>query len=99
MIDLLRLGELLHQRNSLPDGTFKSGFGADGSVVSDHGGICMIAAPPVEAKDATGPRDCFDVIFLDNHLSDGDILKAAEAANRGVALSTMGYGAVAPIPY
>lgn len=74
-------------------------LGGDGVIVSDNQVAHTIPGTKVEAKDATGAGDCFNGIFLANYLCDGDILNAAETANRGAALSTTGYGAVDPIPY
>ncbi|NIZ60007.1 2-dehydro-3-deoxygluconokinase [Sedimentitalea sp. CY04] len=74
-------------------------LGADGVAVSSNGRILTIPGTPVDAKDATGAGDCFNGIFLANYLRDSDIAMAAETANRGAALSTMGYGAVDPIPF
>jgi len=74
-------------------------LGADGVAVSDGKAVHTISGTKVEAKDATGAGDCFNGIFLANYLRDGDILNAAETANRGAALSTTGYGAVDPIPF
>ena len=74
-------------------------LGADGVALSNDDGIRTISGTLVDAKDATGAGDCFNGIFLANYLRDGDIAKAAETANRGAAFSTMGYGAVDPIPF
>ena len=73
-------------------------LGADGVAISTGDGIKTIPGTLVDAKDATGAGDCFNGIFLANYLRDGDLLNAAETANRGAALSTTGYGAVDPIP-
>jgi 2-dehydro-3-deoxygluconokinase len=74
-------------------------LGADGVAVSDGNAIRTLPGTPVDAKDATGAGDCFNGIFLANYLQDGYLVKAAETANRGAALSTTGYGAVDPIPF
>ena len=74
-------------------------LGADGVAVSDGDTIRTLPGTPVDARDATGAGDCFNGIFLANYLADGNILNAAAIANRGAALSTMGYGAVDPIPF
>jgi len=48
--------------------------------------------------DATGAGDTFDGAFLAEWLNCGDPFAAAHYANAAAALSTQGYGAVAPIP-
>ena len=57
-----------------------------------------IAARAVAAVDATGAGDCFDGAFLAEFVRHGDPFVAARFANVAAALSTLGYGAVAPLP-
>ena len=58
----------------------------------------LAAANPVKAIDATGAGDCFDGSLL-ARLAAGDTLAdAVRYANAAAALSTLGHGAVAPIP-
>jgi 2-dehydro-3-deoxygluconokinase len=57
-----------------------------------------IAARAVAAVDATGAGDCFDGAFLAEFLRAGDPFAAARFANVAASLSTLGYGAVAPLP-
>jgi 2-dehydro-3-deoxygluconokinase len=52
----------------------------------------------VEAVDATGAGDAFDGNFLAEYLRAGAAFEAARFANAAAALSTTGYGAVAPLP-
>jgi len=52
----------------------------------------------VNAVDATGAGDCFDGAFLTEYVRLGDPFAAARFANVAAALSTLGYGAVAPLP-
>ena len=56
--------------------------------------------PPyvVEVVDATAAGDTFDGAFLAEYLTGRDALAAARYANAAAALSTTGYGAVAPMP-
>ncbi|WP_265516820.1 sugar kinase [Nitratireductor luteus] len=70
-------------------------------------GGCLVATPDerrrvpgirVEAVDATAAGDTFDGNFLAEFLSHGDPFQAARFANAAAALSTRGYGAVAPMP-
>ncbi len=68
---------------------------------------CLLATPKdrfrlpphrVEAVDATGAGDTFDGAFLSRLLAGDDLETAGRYANVAAALSTLGYGAVAPIP-
>ena len=52
----------------------------------------------VNAVDATGAGDTFAGALLARLLAGEDPLAAARYANAAAALSTTGYGAVAPIP-
>ncbi len=57
-----------------------------------------LAPFPVSAVDATGAGDCFDGAFLAEFVRSADPFAAARFANVAAALSTLGYGAVAPLP-
>lgn len=58
----------------------------------------LAAARAVQAVDATGAGDCFDGSLL-ARLAAGDTLAdAVRYANAAAGLSTLGHGAVAPIP-
>jgi 2-dehydro-3-deoxygluconokinase len=72
--------------------------GALGVRVFWDGRAADVPAHPVRPVDATGAGDCFDGAFLARMLA-GDAPDAAAAyAGVAAALSTTGYGAVAPIP-
>jgi 2-dehydro-3-deoxygluconokinase len=73
--------------------------GRDGALLATADGTMVRAAPhPVVAVDATGAGDTFCGAFL-ARIVLGDAPEAALAyANAAAALSTTGYGAVAPIP-
>lgn len=58
----------------------------------------LIAAMPVKAVDATGAGDTFDGNFLAEIAAGRDAFAAARYANAAAALSTLGFGAVAPMP-
>ncbi|MFD2261687.1 sugar kinase [Lacibacterium aquatile] len=73
-------------------------LGKEGALVSDASGKDRIAGLPVQAVDATGAGDTFDGAFLAEYLRTKDARKAARYGNAAAALSTQGYGAVAPIP-
>jgi 2-dehydro-3-deoxygluconokinase len=73
-------------------------LGAGGVLISTGGEVRHIPPRRVNAVDATGAGDCFNGIFLTHLLRSQDPFEAARIANTGAALSTTGYGAVAPIP-
>ena len=52
----------------------------------------------VTVVDATGAGDCFDGAFLAEFVRSADPFAAARFANVAAALSTLGYGALAPLP-
>jgi 2-dehydro-3-deoxygluconokinase len=52
----------------------------------------------VDAVDATGAGDCFGGAFIARLIEGDDPFSAARYANVAAALSTQGFGAVAPIP-
>jgi 2-dehydro-3-deoxygluconokinase len=73
-------------------------LGREGSLVSDGARRTPIAAYSVEAVDATGAGDCFDGSFLARLAAGDDSVSAARWASAAAALTTTGYGAVAPLP-
>ena len=52
----------------------------------------------VNAVDATGAGDCFDGALLARLHAGDDLVTAAHYANAAAALTTTGFGAVAPLP-
>jgi 2-dehydro-3-deoxygluconokinase len=72
--------------------------GAAGCVVATRDGRTRIPAHRVTAVDATGAGDTFAGALLARLLAGDDAVAAARYANAAAALSTTGYGAVAPIP-
>jgi len=74
-------------------------LGADGTLVATSERCERIGAFPVQAVDATAAGDTFDGAFLAEWLRHGDPFAAARYANAAAALSTQGYGAVAPMPH
>ena len=52
----------------------------------------------MNAVDATGAGDCFDGSFLARLAAGDDAISAARWASAAAALTTTGYGAVAPLP-
>jgi 2-dehydro-3-deoxygluconokinase len=73
-------------------------LGRDGSLASDGNRRTPISAFPVDAVDATGAGDCFDGSFLARLAAGDDAVSAARWASAAAALTTTGYGAVAPLP-
>lgn len=74
-------------------------LGKDGTMVATKAEKRHIPSRVVNAVDATGAGDTFDGAFLAEVLKSGDPFAAAAYANAAAALSTQGYGAVAPIPH
>ncbi len=73
-------------------------LGAEGALISDGTRRERLEGIAVDAVDATGAGDCFVGAFL-ARLSMGDSLwDAGSYANVAAALSTTGYGAIAPLP-
>lgn len=73
-------------------------LGPEGTLVADADTRTRVLSMKVEAVDATAAGDTFDGALL-ARLCDGASLEdAARYANAAAALSTTGYGAVAPMP-
>lgn len=73
-------------------------MGKIGTMVATAGRLEVIPARPVSAVDATGAGDTFDGAFLAEWVIHRDAFRAAAYANAAAALSTLGKGAVAPMP-
>ncbi|PDT14755.1 2-dehydro-3-deoxygluconokinase [Rhizobium sp. J15] len=73
-------------------------MGADGALVATPSERIRIPGRKVQTVDATGAGDTFDGAFLSMLARDASPVEAARYANAAAALSTKGYGAVAPIP-
>jgi len=73
-------------------------LGQEGCLVATPDGRRRVAGIKVKAVDATAAGDTFDGNFLAEYLRHGDPFEAARFANAAAALSTQGYGAVAPMP-
>lgn len=73
-------------------------LGADGALVATPERRQPIAARRVASLDATGAGDTFDGAFLTEWLRTGDPFRSGVYANAAAALSTLGQGAVAPMP-
>jgi 2-dehydro-3-deoxygluconokinase len=73
-------------------------LGHEGSLVATPERRERLVPIKVEAIDATGAGDCYDGAFLAEFIRTGDAFAAASYANVAAALSTQGFGAVAPLP-
>lgn len=73
-------------------------LGERGVIVSDGTRRETIAGFKVDAVDATGAGDCFCGAALARLAAGDALIDAARYANAAAALSTTGFGAVAPLP-
>lgn len=73
-------------------------LGAQGCWVSDASGVTRLPALAVTPLDSTGAGDCFAGTCLARLAAGDSLVDAARAANVAAALSTLGFGAVAPLP-
>ena len=73
-------------------------LGPEGALVSDGVKRERMAGYKVQAVDATGAGDCFCGACLARLAAGDSLWDAARYANAAAALSTTGFGAVAPLP-
>jgi 2-dehydro-3-deoxygluconokinase len=73
-------------------------LGKEGSYIATPNERRVVPGHVVNAVDATGAGDCFGGAFIARIVAGDDPFAAARYANVAAALSTQGYGAVAPIP-
>lgn len=73
-------------------------LGSRGTLVATPERRELIPAMRVDAVDATGAGDTFDGNFLAEIAAGRDAFAAARFANAAAALSTLGFGAVGPMP-
>lgn len=73
-------------------------LGAEGALIATPSETRIIPGYRVSHVDATGAGDVFDGAFLARLVAGDDVFTAAAYANAAAALSTTGYGAIAPIP-
>lgn len=85
-------------RDAGTTGTVVLKLGKDGAVIDDGTRREHVAAFRVEAVDATGAGDCFAGSLLARRCQGETWVQAVRYANAAAALSTLGYGAVDPIP-
>ncbi|MEM5386088.1 sugar kinase [Paraburkholderia phymatum] len=73
-------------------------LGKEGAYVATPDERRVVPGHAVNAVDATGAGDCFGGAFIARIVAGDDPFEAARYANVAAALSTQGFGAVAPIP-
>jgi 2-dehydro-3-deoxygluconokinase len=73
-------------------------MGREGVILATKEARHRLMPHRVDAVDATGAGDTFNGSFLARLIAGDTPLDAARYANAAAALSTTGYGAVAPIP-
>jgi 2-dehydro-3-deoxygluconokinase len=73
-------------------------LGREGSYIATRGERRVVPGHVVNAVDATGAGDCFGGAFIARIVAGDDPFTAARYANVAAALSTQGFGAVAPVP-
>ena len=73
-------------------------MGSQGALLATPDGRLRVAPHPCAPVDATGAGDVFCGSFLARHIAGDPPEAAARYAACAAALSTMGYGAVGPIP-
>ncbi len=73
-------------------------LGKDGSIIDDGRQRVAVPALRVDAIDATGAGDCFAGSLLARRCQGDSWEDAVRYANAAAALSTLGYGAVDPLP-
>ena len=73
-------------------------LGADGILVATAARSAVIPGFRVDAVDATGAGDAFTGALLAELVRGEELFAACRFANAAAALSTLGYGAIAPLP-
>jgi len=73
-------------------------LGKDGAIIDDGRTRTPMPALRVQAVDATGAGDCFAGSLLARRCQGDSWEEAVRYANTAAALSTLGYGAVDPLP-
>lgn len=73
-------------------------LGKDGAILATPQARQPVPGRVVEAVDATGAGDCFAGALLARLAAGDTVLDAVRYANAAAALTTTGFGAVAPIP-
>lgn len=79
-------------------GTVALTLGEQGAIIATASERQHLAPHMVDCVDATGAGDTFDGAFLARIAAGDTVFEAGAYANAAAALSTTGYGAIAPIP-
>ncbi|WP_439258457.1 sugar kinase [Lonepinella sp. BR2271] len=74
-------------------------MGKEGAMVATENERFIEKGHKVETVDATGAGDCFSGAFLTQIMQGKSLKESLYYANSAAALTTTGFGAVAPIPY
>jgi 2-dehydro-3-deoxygluconokinase len=74
-------------------------LGSSGAYVAGRQTRTQVAGLAVNVVDATGAGDAFTGALLAELALGRDLIVAARFANGAAALSTLGYGAVSPLPH
>ncbi|WP_068319059.1 sugar kinase [Polycladidibacter hongkongensis] len=74
-------------------------LGKEGAMYATKDDRARVAGNPVEALDATGAGDCFSGAFFTEITAGKTLAESLRYANAAAALTTLGYGAVGPLPY
>lgn len=72
--------------------------GRDGAALVTRDGVELVPGRAVAAVDATGAGDAFTGALLAELARGQPLSRAVGFANAAAALSTLGYGAIAPLP-
>jgi 2-dehydro-3-deoxygluconokinase len=95
----------LHDAEAIIDWCLQAGaptvvlkLGKQGAVIGTAHERVRIAGHTVDAVDATGAGDCFAGALMARLVAGDALADAARYANAAAALTTTGFGAVAPIP-
>lgn len=73
-------------------------LGPEGAVLATGQGLHHVAGQRVAAVDATGAGDAFTGALIAESLRGVPLPEAVRFANTAAALSTLAYGAIAPLP-
>ena len=104
-LDEARMLTGLEDANAVADFYLKLGvktvvlkMGADGAMVATENERFVSGGHKVDTVDATGAGDCFSGAFFASVVQGKSLEESLKYANAAAALTTTGYGAVAPIP-